>query len=173
MKRLLMSGLALAMLTGGALAQPAPLPGAPATPDATGVQTPPQSQPGGPDGMHAGAQRLPLPPTGTPVSGMSTDMKAPPPPGGPAAMMDDVGGPPPHPPGGPRGGPGGPEGRRPPPPPPSRAAHFRLGHGDVALDVKCADDEPMKACGDLTLQLLDKLQAMPNVSNPDAAAPKP
>jgi hypothetical protein len=26
--------------------------------------------------------------------------------------------------------------------------------------VKCADDEPMKACADITLQLLDKLSAM-------------
>ena len=86
-------------------------------------------------------------------------MQPPPPPGGPR-MMDDVGGPPPPPRGGP-GGPGGPGGRRPPPPPPSKAAHFRLEHGDMALDVKCADDESMKACADLTLQMLDKLQAFP------------
>lgn len=130
MKRLLISGLALAILTGGALAQVA-----------------------------APAGGIP------PMAGM----KAPPPGAGPDAMMDDAGAPPP--PGGPRGGPGGPggpgrPGDRRPPPPPSKAAHFRLERGDVALDVKCAEDEPMKACGDLTLQLLDRLQATSTASTP-------
>ncbi len=128
MKRLLISGVALAILAGGALAQAAPPP-----------------PPGGPPAMPG--------------------MKAPPPPppGGPDAMDDGPGGPPPPPPGGPHGGPG-PGGHR--PPPPSKAAHFRIEHGDTALDIKCAEDEPMKACADLTLQLIDKLEAMP-------AAPKP
>ncbi|MDX7951212.1 hypothetical protein P7D22_08480, partial [Lichenihabitans sp. Uapishka_5] len=57
--------------------------------------------------------------------------------------------------------PGGPQGHRPPPPPPSRAAHFRIERGDTGLDVKCADDEPMKSCADIALQLLDKIQALP------------
>jgi hypothetical protein len=59
------------------------------------------------------------------------------------------------------GGPPSPHGRRPPPPPPSKAAHFRLEHGATALDIKCAEDEPVKGCADLTLQILDKLQALP------------
>jgi hypothetical protein len=57
--------------------------------------------------------------------------------------------------------PGGPRGHRPPPPPPSKAAHFRLEHGDIVIDVKCADEEPMKACADFTLQMLDRVQASP------------
>ncbi len=119
MKHLLASGLALAVLTGGALAQSAAAP----PPPPPGVS----AQPG---------IRTPLPPTG-----------------GPDAVADDgAGGPPPPP-------PGGPHGRR--PPPPSRAAHFHLQTGDAALDVKCAEDEPMRACADVALQMLDKLQAMP------------
>lgn len=79
----------------------------------------------------------------------------PPPPGGPDAMANGPGGPPP-------GGPEAPRGRRPPPPPPpTKAAHFHLERGDTVVDVKCAEDEPMKACADLTLQLLDRLQAAP------------
>jgi hypothetical protein len=29
------------------------------------------------------------------------------------------------------------------------------------VDVKCADEEPMKVCADLALQMIDRLQAMP------------
>jgi hypothetical protein len=43
------------------------------------------------------------------------------------------------------------------PPPPSKAAHFRVEQGDNAIDVKCADDEPMRACADIAMQLLDRL----------------
>ena len=50
---------------------------------------------------------------------------------------------------------------RPPPPPPSKAAHFRVQRGDVALDVKCADDESMKVCADLAMQMLDKVGTLP------------
>ena len=57
------------------------------------------------------------------------------------------------------GGPG-PRGQRPPPPPPSRAAHFRLQRGDAMVDVKCADEEPMKVCADLALQMVDRLQTL-------------
>jgi hypothetical protein len=62
--------------------------------------------------------------------------------------------PPPPPPGGP-----GPRGQR-PPPLPERAAHFRLQRGDAMVDVKCADDEQMKVCADLTLQMVDRLETM-------------
>lgn len=80
-----------------------------------------------------------------------------PPPGGPRPGPE-AGGPP----GGPRRGPDA------PPPPPAKAAHFRLERGETALDVKCADDEPMKACGDLSLQMLDRLAALPGQPKPDA-----
>lgn len=105
--------------------------------------------------MAAGAlaQAAP-PPPGAPPARSGMRAPPPPPPGGPD-VADDAGGPPPP----PRGGPGG--HRPPPPPPPSKAAHFRIERGDVRLDAKCADDEPMRACADITLQLLDKLQAMP------------
>jgi hypothetical protein len=53
----------------------------------------------------------------------------------------------------------GPQGHR-PPPPPSKAAHFLLRRGDAIVDVKCADDEQMKVCADLTLQMVDRLQTM-------------
>jgi hypothetical protein len=93
MKAILISGLTLVLLTGGALAQASAQPPAPPPP---------------PDGQEAGP--------------------------------DDVGGP--------------------PPPPPSRAAHFRLALGDAIVDVKCADDEQMKVCDDITLQFVDRLQTM-------------
>lgn len=49
-------------------------------------------------------------------------------------------------------------GHRSPPPPPSKAAHFRIEDGDTRIDLKCAEDEPMKACADLLLQVMDRLQ---------------
>ncbi|MDI6027185.1 hypothetical protein QBK99_13390 [Corticibacterium sp. UT-5YL-CI-8] len=54
-------------------------------------------------------------------------------------------------------GPG--RGDMPPPPPPSKAAHFRVQQGDMNIDVKCADDEPMAACADIALRLVDAVQA--------------
>jgi hypothetical protein len=66
---------------------------------------------------------------------------------------------------GPHGGPGGPGGPfghfppPPPPPPPSKAAHFRLHKGPIDIDVKCADDDTSAACGQVVLQMIDKLQA--------------
>jgi uncharacterized iron-regulated membrane protein len=46
-------------------------------------------------------------------------------------------------------------------PPPSKAAHFRFRKGDAMVDIKCADDEPTKACVDAGSALLDKLAAQP------------
>lgn len=152
MNRLLMSGLALAVITGGAFAQSAAPAPAGTPPAPMGMKAPP---PGGPDGVNPGAGAPPPPPGGMRAGVL------PPPPGGPGGMDDGPGGPPP---------PDGPRGHRPPPPPP-KAAHFRIEHGDTAVDIKCADDEPMKACADFTLQLLDKLQAMPHPATPDQAAP--
>ncbi len=45
--------------------------------------------------------------------------------------------------------------------PPSKAAQFRFRKGDAMVDIKCADDEPMKACVDAGSALLDKLAAQP------------
>ncbi|MBX4957313.1 hypothetical protein HJB56_22225 [Rhizobium lentis] len=43
-------------------------------------------------------------------------------------------------------------------PPPSKAAHFEIDDGNTRIDLKCAEDEPMKACADLLLQVIDRLQ---------------
>jgi hypothetical protein len=111
------------------------------------------------------------------TSALAQPVPPPPPPGSPG-----VGGPPPPPPPapGPRAEPGrpdvsppppppgrgeraaGPPPRRgPPPPPPPKAAQFRLEFGDIFMDVKCADDEPMRPCADIAMQFLDKLMSMP------------
>jgi hypothetical protein len=92
---------------------------------------PPQAPSGGPRPTAPGAAPSPQP--GAP----STTGQAPQPPGG--GPRSEVS---------PRG-----EG----PPPPSKAAHFRVEQGDDAVDVKCADDEPMRACADIAMQFLDRL----------------
>lgn len=64
-------------------------------------------------------------------------------------------------------GPGGPRGFGGPhhmPPPPSKAAHFHMRNGAAAIEVKCADDEPTKACVEAASQLMDKLSSMPERS---------
>lgn len=64
----------------------------------------------------------------------------------------------PPPPGSPR--PPAPGAAPPPPPPaspPSAAAHFRVEQGENAMDVKCADGEPSRACADIAMQFLDRL----------------
>lgn len=58
----------------------------------------------------------------------------------------------------------GPAGAQPPSapkPPPGKSAHFILQDGDAMVDVKCSDDESMKTCAEITLQILDKLAALP------------
>jgi hypothetical protein len=133
MKALLLSGLTLALLSGGALAQAN---GQPPAPSAPGMIAPPPPAPG-------------LAPPPPPPPGVA------PPPMGPGAEAGDMDGPPsPPPPGAP-----GPRGQR-PPPLPERAAHFRLQRGDALVDVKCADEEPMKTCADLALQMVDRLQTL-------------
>ncbi len=42
-----------------------------------------------------------------------------------------------------------------------KGAHIRLEDGDAAVDIKCADDESMKVCADITLEILEKLVALP------------
>ena len=36
-------------------------------------------------------------------------------------------------------------------------AHFRFRKGDAVVDIKCAEDEPMKACVEAGTALLDKI----------------
>jgi hypothetical protein len=55
-----------------------------------------------------------------------------------------------------------PGGQRPPPPPgaappPPKGAHLRIEHGDDIVDLKCAEDEPTRACADIAMQFLDRL----------------
>lgn len=38
-----------------------------------------------------------------------------------------------------------------------KAAHFMFRRGDSRVDIKCAADEPMKACIEAATTLLDKL----------------
>ncbi|MBX5157989.1 hypothetical protein HJB86_28840 [Rhizobium sp. NZLR3b] len=137
MQRLLLSGLALAALAGTAFAQQPPAP-------------PPAGAP-----PVAADPASPPPPPPPPASGDNEPMT-----GGPDARPGDRPDDRWH---GSRGDMGfrddrGFRGHRPPPPPPSKAAHFRIEDGDTRIDLKCAEDEPMKACADLLLQVMDRLQ---------------
>lgn len=83
-----------------------------------------------------------------------------PPPGGPGPMGE--GGPPAMRHGGMMGGmmEGGPHGMR-HMMRPSKAARFHFERGEAVADIKCADDETMRACVDAASTLLDKLAAQP------------
>jgi hypothetical protein len=51
-----------------------------------------------------------------------------------------------------------------PPRPPGKSGHIKLeveSGGATSVDVKCADDESMRACADITKELIDKLRAVP------------
>lgn len=101
------------------------------------------------------AQQPPAPPAPAGAPTAADAVMPPPPPGGPVDPQDRAA--PPPPPRGPEGA-MGPHGHRPPPPPPpSKAAHFRVEDGETRIDIKCADDEPMKACADILLQVIDRL----------------
>lgn len=142
MKKLLLSGFALALIAGTALAQQPPAPETPPPPAAAGLASPPPPPPPGVPPMaevpsaaprdHAGLPHGPKP-------GMERGQDGPE--GGPRMREDgDV-----------RGN------RPPPPPPPANAAHFRITDGDTSIDLKCAENEPAKACADLLLQVMDRL----------------
>jgi hypothetical protein len=55
------------------------------------------------------------------------------------------------------------------------SARFRIRSGDASVLVRCGDDEPMKACVEATMMLLDKLRSMPPApaasSNPSPGSP--
>ncbi|NKM58842.1 hypothetical protein GFL21_30890 [Rhizobium anhuiense] len=137
MQRLLLSGLALAALAGTAFAQQPPPPPSAGTPPAA-------AEPGSP----------PSPPPSPPASASDDDDRMM---GGPDSSPRDRPDDRWH---GSRGDMGfrGFRGHRPPPLPPSKAAHFRIEDGNTRIDLKCAEDEPMKVCADLLLQVMDRLQ---------------
>ena len=43
---------------------------------------------------------------------------------------------------------------------PAKSARFRLQVGHVLLGLTCPDDEPLKACEEFAMQLLDKAESM-------------
>ncbi len=43
----------------------------------------------------------------------------------------------------------------------NKAARFQFERGDASVDIKCAADEPMRACADAAMLLMDKLAAQP------------
>jgi hypothetical protein len=55
-----------------------------------------------------------------------------------------------------------PEGAAPPPPPPPKGAHLRIEQGENLVDLKCADDEPTRACADVAMTFLDRLGITPS-----------
>ncbi|MBY2983837.1 hypothetical protein [Rhizobium leguminosarum] len=134
MQRLLLSGLALAALAGTAFAQQPPAPPSAGTPPAAAEpgSPPPPPSPSTPDDDEQMTDRPDARPGDRPEyrwHGRRGDM-----------------------------GFRGFRGHRPPPPPPSKAAHFRIEDGNTRIDLKCAEDEPMKVCADLLLQVMDRLQ---------------
>ncbi|NNU64663.1 hypothetical protein G9X67_05075 [Rhizobium sp. WYCCWR 11152] len=134
MQRLLLSGLALAALAGTAFAQQPPAPPSAGPPPAAAEpgSPPPPPSPSAPDDDEQMTDRPDARPGDRPDyrwHGRRGDM-----------------------------GFRGFRGHRPPPPPPSKAAHFRIEDGNTRIDLKCAEDEPMKACADLLLQVMDRLQ---------------
>ena len=42
----------------------------------------------------------------------------------------------------------------------SKGARFRVEQGEAKIAVKCDDDEPMRACVEATIMLLDKLGSL-------------
>lgn len=44
--------------------------------------------------------------------------------------------------------------------PPSRAAAFHIERGDISIGVRCAETEPMRACVDAAIALMDKANTM-------------
>lgn len=106
------------------------------------------------------AQQPPAPPPAAGLAPIADPAAPPPPPGEPIGPAADRGAPPLR---GPDGDMGSGDHRPPPPPPPSKAAHFRVEDGQTKIDIKCADDEPMKACSDILLQVLDHVKGLPRL----------
>ncbi|MDF0697160.1 hypothetical protein PYR71_11690 [Rhizobium sp. MC63] len=135
MQRVLLSGIVLAALTGSAFAQQSPPPPSAATPPtATEPSSPPPPPAPPPQPAPDDNERM----TGSPDerSGDRPDYRW-------------------H---GSRGDMGFRDFRGHRMPRPSKAAHFQIEDGNTRIDLKCAEDEPMKACADLLLEVIDRLQ---------------
>lgn len=151
MKRLLLSGIALAALSGIAFAQQTPIPPSagtpPAVPESSTPPSPPPAPPSasGDDGSTMDGPTMDRPDARERPDGPDRQWHGP---RGEMGFRDD---------GGFRGDRGF-RGHHPMLPPPSKAAHFRIEDGNTRIDLKCAEDEPMKACADLLLQVMDRLQ---------------
>ncbi|PDT00978.1 hypothetical protein CO666_28035 [Rhizobium chutanense] len=134
MQRLLLSGLAVAALAGTAFAQQPPAPPSAGTPPvAVEPSAPPPPTPSDEGAMRGGPDALPRERPDDRWHGSRGDM----------GFREDRGY---------RGF------RGHHPPPLSKAAHFRIEDGNTRIDLQCAEDEPMKACADLLLQVMDRLQ---------------
>jgi hypothetical protein len=44
--------------------------------------------------------------------------------------------------------------------PPSRAAAFHIERGNISIGVRCAESEPMRACVDAAIALMDKANTL-------------
>lgn len=166
MRKLVLLGCAAALVATVAIAQTPPTP-------PSGPPGAPKADPGPPGTVKIepgfstkgeGATKVQVtPPIPVPPAGTKSDIPPPP----PAAKAE--GAPPPPPPGeGPRmdmsprhGGMGYEDkfrpwhgkGKR------SKAAHFRIDRPGNGIDIKCDEDEPMRACVDAAIVLIDKLNA--------------
>jgi hypothetical protein len=49
---------------------------------------------------------------------------------------------------------------------PGRGARFMVRHGDAVVRVRCDGSEPMRACVDATLTLLDRVRSLPPAPTP-------
>jgi len=58
---------------------------------------------------------------------------------------------------------------------PGRGARFMLRNGDAVVAVRCDGSEPMRACVDATLTLLDRVRSMPPAptSGPSSGSTQP
>ena len=58
---------------------------------------------------------------------------------------------------------------------PGRGARFLVRHGDAVVRVRCDGSEPMRACVDATLALLDRVRLLPpaSTSGPSSGSTQP
>jgi hypothetical protein len=56
---------------------------------------------------------------------------------------------------------------------PGRGARFMLRNGDAVVAVRCDGSEPMRACVDATLTLLDRVRSLPPPASPSPGSTQP
>jgi hypothetical protein len=56
---------------------------------------------------------------------------------------------------------------------PGRGARFMLRNGDAVVAVRCDGSEPMRACVDATLTLLDRVRSLPPSASPSPGSTQP